>query len=428
MAATAPAARPLALLTVAGSRDGRAAVHPALCDALDALCHDGGATARAIAHALHRDGGVLPGDPRTVAGSSRAAQDVIDAFARTVRRGEPVGAGAPVPTARRIARALARAGGGLRELLRLCHIGHGTFLAAWEHELACLELPAPTTVAASQAARELSFAWVDAFAQALGDEHERERRRLARTGGEQRAQTIRAVLAGEVGDQAAMSRALGYDLVRHHTAMVLWLPGQEGDDSTALDDAAARLAGALGAGRPLLLPVSPTVTWAWCATSGPPPPAALRALRVAPAVAVAIGDAAPGAAGFRASNRDAQDAFRVALLAGRRRASVVQFSRVALAAMLAEDLDRTRRFVRAHLRELATDDDHHARLRATLRTFIDELGSRQATGERLGVHANTVGNRINACQAVLGDDLGGRPGELHVALTLAQQLGPAVLD
>jgi DNA-binding PucR family transcriptional regulator len=105
----------------------------------------------------------------------------------------------------------------------------------------------------------------------------------------------------------------------------------------------------------------------------------------------------------------------------------VRYRDVQLAATFAGDLERARRFVRIHLGELASDDDEHLRLRATLKVFLDEHGSRQATADRLGIHANTVGNRIRTCQDLLGDSVDRRPLELHVALALAERLGSAVL-
>jgi DNA-binding PucR family transcriptional regulator len=76
---------------------------------------------------------------------------------------------------------------------------------------------------------------------------------------------------------------------------------------------------------------------------------------------------------------------------------------------------------------LSVDDDENARLRATLKVYLEENASRVAVSRRLGIHANTVANRVRACQELLGRDLGTRQVELQVALTLAETLGAAVL-
>jgi DNA-binding PucR family transcriptional regulator len=106
---------------------------------------------------------------------------------------------------------------------------------------------------------------------------------------------------------------------------------------------------------------------------------------------------------------------------------VVRFHAVELAALLVGDLERTRRFVHERLGALATDDDEHHRLRATLLLYLEENGSRVAAAKRIGVHPNTVANRIRTCREILDRDVGQDQVPLLVALTLAATLGPAVL-
>ena len=396
-----------------------------LREATYGLEHEAPAIAAEIARELHRAVPVLNDDPRAVSESARGSSQSIMAFLSVVRSGEPLDVAPAAPQSIRTARALARGGEGMRHLLRMCHLGHGVFLAAWERHLAALDLPVEQRLAAAAAAAQVTFAWVDGFTEQLTDAYEDEREQLARTGEAQRVRAIRSVLAGEVHDQDAMSRTLRYDLRRVHTAVVLWSPAEDGDAAELLDRGTRRLAARLGATSPLSLSVSSSVLWAWLATDATPTSAALAGLQLDAPVSIAVGEPASGASGFRASHRDASDAFRVALLSSRAPGSTTLFSQVHVAAMLADDLERTRRFVRSELKALATDDEHHARLRETLRIYLEQSGSRQTTATRLGVHANTVGNRIGACQELLGDDLGGRPGELHLALTLADQLGPS---
>ena len=51
---------------------------------------------------------------------------------------------------------------------------------------------------------------------------------------------------------------------------------------------------------------------------------------------------------------------------------------------------------------LADDDDHNARLRDTLRVFLQENGSYKATAERLTLHKNTVQYRVRKAEESLG--------------------------
>ena len=76
--------------------------------------------------------------------------------------------------------------------------------------------------------------------------------------------------------------------------------------------------------------------------------------------------------GFRRTHRDAADTAKVALASRRRAGSVIPFHAVELAALLAGDPERTRRFVHERLGALARDDDESGRLRATLMLYLEE--------------------------------------------------------
>src|SRR5205823_6110407 len=124
-------------------------------------------------------------------------------------------------------------------------------------------------------------------------------------------------------------------------------------------------------------------------------------------------------AGFRRTHCEAVDAARVAALAGRRPGSITTYHAVELAAFMAGDLPRTQAFVRDQLGPLAQDGDEQTRLRVTLMLYLEEHGSRIATARRLGIHPNTVANRIRACRELLDRDLTTRQVHLQVALSLA---------
>jgi DNA-binding PucR family transcriptional regulator len=77
-------------------------------------------------------------------------------------------------------------------------------------------------------------------------------------------------------------------------------------------------------------------------------------------------------------------------------------------------------FVRRELGRLALTDETTRRLAATLRTYLDENGSRGRTAKRLHVHENTVAYRIRQAEELLGRALDKRTLELRAALTLAE--------
>lgn len=355
----------------------------------------------------------------------RAFGDVIGGFLVWVIDGGP-DAPAPGPSAIDVARATARSGTSLRVLLRGLRSGHRRFLMLWDEFLA-EQSPSPELLTqATSLSRDMTFAWIDALSERLTDEYERERDLLVRTGETQRAHAIAALLEGGPVDTDQLSRTLRYELSRWHTALVLWTPESGDDPWPRLEAASNEIARALGASGALTLTASATSLHAWVGTITAPD---IRAITPSglEGVSVAVGDPAVGAAGFRQSHRDALDARQVAASRARRPGAITRYRSVELAAMLVHDPERTRRFVRAQLGELALDDDHCGRLRATLRVYLDEHCSRLATAERLGVHPNTIGNRIRACQELLDRDLGNGSLELHAALALADQLGSPVL-
>ncbi|MBJ7329709.1 MAG: helix-turn-helix domain-containing protein [Solirubrobacteraceae bacterium] len=391
------------------------------------------AVAQQIADVLHAEEPDLPGDPQTLHDTSRASREIIRSFLWVVRTGMPV-ASVRVPSdPLDAARGRARAGLALVPLLRLCHLGHGAFLTTWDHELSRLDAPPAVLMEASAASQRLSFSWMDSMSRQLAAAYDDERRSLAVTGEAHRAQTIRAILSGDAHDVDGLSRLLGHDLRRHHVGVLAWTTGSGDPDQLAapLRRAVVEVAETLGGSRPLVMSHARAVLAGWVAIADPKTAAAaiaqLTSRARADRVSIALGEPAFGVPGFRATHRDAQDAFRVAILARRRLGSVVSYRKVELAALASEDLSRVTRFVRDHLGPLAADDDEHSRLRATLRLFVEERGSRVGVARRLGIHANTVGNRVRACEELLGREVAEHGVELHVALALAQTLGAPVL-
>jgi DNA-binding PucR family transcriptional regulator len=246
-----------------------------------------------------------------------------------------------------------------------------------------------------------------------------------------RTETVRAILSGEVLDGDGASRVLGYELRRHHVGLVLWAQPVDGEETALakLESAAAETAGAIGCPQPLVVGVGRARVWAWAGTHGPPVTTISDAVECArlDGISIGIGDPALGVEGFRRTHRDAEDAARVAMLARRRRGAVTLYRSVQVAAQMAGEIERTRRFVADQLGPLASMDDAAVRLRATLEIYLEESGSRLHAARRLGIHQNTVANRVKACRELLGRDLDKHGVELQVALMLAHTLGPGFI-
>jgi len=87
-----------------------------------------------------------------------------------------------------------------------------------------------------------------------------------------------------------------------------------------------------------------------------------------------------------------------------------------------------RAWVLGTLAGLATDDDHHARLRDTLLVFLRSGGSYKATAERLVLHKNTVQYRIRKAEESLGRPAAENRHDVELALQASRWLGPSVLQ
>jgi DNA-binding PucR family transcriptional regulator len=261
---------------------------------------------------------------------------------------------------------------------------------------------------------DLLFRYVDDILGAVIAEMQHEREQVLGGALARRAETIRLILDGAPLDASAASQRLGYDLARRHTALVLWTetpaPGQAALEATAL--AVARAAGVR---QPLMLSAGVTALWAWIGSDGAP--AVREPADADPRVRVAVGPTRGGIAGFRRSHEAALAIQR--LLAGNSESGAfATYDDLEITALAAQDEQRAAEFVNATLGPLAEDTASAARLRETLRVYLDEGDSAARSAERLHAHRNTILQRIGRATELLGY----APGERRLALALALEL------
>jgi DNA-binding PucR family transcriptional regulator len=106
---------------------------------------------------------------------------------------------------------------------------------------------------------------------------------------------------------------------------------------------------------------------------------------------------------------------------------MTSFRDVAPLALMSNSIELMRAWVIETLGSLAADDDHNARLRATLRVFLQEDGSFKATAERLTLHKNTVQYRVRKAEEGLGRPIDENRLHVELALLASQWLGATVL-
>ena len=329
------------------------------------------------------------------------------------------------------ARRRAQRGTALTALLRAYRLGHTCFSDWLLKELARQADDAAMITAATLSMSRTVAGYVDQTSEEIVAAYTHERERWLRNRSTARAARIRDLLSGERVNAAATEATLGYRLRQYHVGVVCWAGDATAavDNITRLEHAISHVAAEVAAsGDPVFLPRDESSAWAWL-------PLGIRDRFDAAAAAAAgvdgdlhfaFGDAARGSAGFRLTHQQALAAQAVALAAGRA-PRVVTFEEVAPVAMMLGSADLLRAWVLAILGGLATDDEHHARLRDTLLTFLQSGGSYKATAEQLTLHKNTVQYRIRKAEESMGRPAGSRY-DVELALRASHWLGPAVLQ
>ena len=330
------------------------------------------------------------------------------------------------------ARRRAQRGTSLTALLRAYRLGHTCFSDWLLKELARQTDDAAMITAATLGMSKIVAGYVDQTSEEIVAAYTRERENWLRNRSAARAARIRDLLSGQRINVSATEASLGYRLRQYHVGLVCWTGDAAAalDDITRLEHAISRVAGkAACTGDPVFLPRDESSAWAWLPLGIRDTFDAAEASTAGadPGIHFAFGDAAKGATGFRITHQQAVAAQAVALAAGSPPRTVA-FSGVAPVAMMLGSPDLLRAWVLSTLGGLAANDEHHARLRDTLLTFLQAGGSYKTTAERLMVHKNTVQYRIRKAEESLGRPVGEHQHDMELALRASHWLGSSVLQ
>lgn len=366
----------------------------------------------------------LGADPAIVADLNASLRGNLHRFSAVTRRAADLPPVHVPPEALDVARTFVRRGVGADAIYEGYRRGQQV---AWMHWMACAEAvagPGPELVAVLKTSMWLMSEYVDEVVGRVIAEMQQEREALLAGALAGQTEIIRSILDGAPVDCDAASHRLGYDLARHHTAVVLW--GEPpGMPEGALKAATELLARAAGARRPLAVPVGASALWAWIGTDSAVATAELEAALADADISLraAIGPTARGIAGFRRSHEAAVSVHRV--LAGNHDgAQVVSYEELEVTVLAAQDQGRAAAFVAGTLGPLADDNATAVRLRETLRVFLDEAEHAPRTAARLHMHRNTVLQRVARATELLGYDPAERRLAVELALELRRRLGP----
>ncbi|MGB6207454.1 PucR family transcriptional regulator, partial [Mycobacterium sp.] len=322
------------------------------------------------------------------------------------------------PEALDAARTVVRRGIDLARIYEGYRRGQQVGLERW---LACayeVVEPGPELIGVTELSLSLAFRFIDQTLGRMLAEAQREREEVIGGALARRTETIRLILDGAPIDPTAASRRLGYELDRWHTGLVVWSESAVAPHG-ALESAAVLLAQAAGSQRPLTLPAGTTTLWAWIGTPGEPAIEDLRAAlgQSAEDVRAVVGPTRRGIEGFRATHDAALTVHRL-LLGNPASGRFGSYRELEVTALAAHDPRAAGEFVAATLGRLAEDSPAAARLRETLRVYLEEADNAPRAAARLYTHRNTVLKRIARATELLGY----APGERRLAVELALEL------
>ena len=350
----------------------------------------------------------------------------LEAALSMVRHGIDVSAASAPVTALEHARAMAARGYSVDVMLRFYRMGHAYFS---ERILAGINefVPDPAVALAVVAnLQRYAFAYVDRISSEVAAEYVAELDRIQTRARAARTDAVRALIAGSRIDLRRAERTLSHRLTGWQTAFVCWTD-RDDVDLVRLGEAVGAY---LGSPHPLLVPDGARALWGWVSTTGAAgvAPGKLGPLvdQVPESVRVTLGTPAQGAAGFRDSHLQAQRGRRIVELSGRATA-VTSYAEIALVDAMSGDLDLARSFVSAELGGLAAHGRREEEERRALLAVLDAQGGLAAAAEELGIHRNTVLQRLRRAEERRGSPASERIAELHAALRLVYVLGPVVL-
>lgn len=258
------------------------------------------------------------------------------------------------------------------------------------------------------------FQYADLVSRYMAEGYQRGVERAAAQGEHHRFQAMKGLLEAD----PLSSSHFDVDLNHYHLGFVAWGEGA--------DEAVRKLGADLG--RPVLLTLRlHNNWWGWISGSRPLEPHERKLLHdfdPGPGIRIAFGLEGFGEAGLRSTNHQALRAQWVTQAGP----AVIHYRDVAIEALATEAENDARAFVSHELRGIDDASTASARLRETLAAYFDAELNAASAAAALGVHHQTVTNRLRVIEDRVGHPLGSRHLELALALRLRACLAGETAD
>jgi hypothetical protein len=353
-------------------------------------------------------------EDRTYRASMREAISEVVAYGLTSIERGPEWAG-PIPAAAVAqARLAARVGVGLGTVLRRYVAGHGELGDFVMREAEACGLS--NHGSALHQIRRTQELLLERITAAIEHEYNQERERVARSPEQRRGEIVQSILGGLVSPNDLAE--LDYDIYSMwHVGLIASGVGA----GEALDELKAYF------GRRVLLVLIDGVLWAWLRSQTRPTEKDVERASIERArLSLGVGEPGLGLDGWRLSHYQARAALALAL---RRTQGLARYGDDRLLAAALENDTLARSLRQKYLTPLCSQRDGGAKLRRTLRTYIDLDCNATSAAEVLEVGRRAVTSRVCAAEKLIGCALSDCLAELDVALRLGQlDLAPAGTD
>lgn len=243
------------------------------------------------------------------------------------------------------------------------------------------------------------------------------RDRLLTDATSRRAEIIRAVLAG-TGGLHELNEVLGYRTEGLHAGYVVRSSGVAWGDELAQ---IIRRAIAEIANQHIAIPAGPSSSHGWFRLVNANLYPKLREIDLPADVTVSFGAARAGCVGFRTSH---YEAVQTDITLSAAATPVLCYPDVAVVVLASENRHMADQLVIDELGSLLVHEDVD-RLLPTLGRYLDTLASPTHTAEDLNLHPNTVTQRIQRVEKILGRHIDVRSLRLRVAVELARHRSAA---